>query len=68
MLHNVLHVDYMFTQMPLWHYYPQEYIPLKCKHMTLAISMLNSISPLQTKTQNYHLKYPNVLHQISQCT
>ena len=30
--------------------------------MTLAISMLNNIFPLHTKMQNYHLKYPNVLH------
>ena len=29
--------------------------------MTLASSMLNNIFPLDTKTQNYHLKYPNVL-------
>ena len=27
--------------------------------------MLNNIFPLQTKTQNYHLKYPNVLCQMS---
>ena len=33
--------------------------------MTLAISMLNNIFPLHTNTQNYHLKYPNVLHQMS---
>ena len=29
--------------------------------MTLDISMLNNIFPLHIKTQNYHLKYPNVL-------
>ena len=33
----------------------------KCTQMTLAISMFNNIFPLHTKTQNYHLKYPNVL-------
>ena len=35
--------------------------------MTLAISMLNNIFPLHTKTQNYHRTYPNVLRQMSQC-
>ena len=29
--------------------------------MTLAISTLKNISPLHTKMQDYHLKYPNVL-------
>ena len=29
--------------------------------MTLGISILNNIFPLDTKMQNYHLKYPNVL-------
>ena len=29
--------------------------------MSLAISMLKNIFPLNTKTQDYHLKYPNVL-------
>jgi hypothetical protein len=29
--------------------------------MTLAMSMLNNTFPLHAKTQNYHLKYPNVL-------
>ena len=29
--------------------------------MTFAISMLNDVFPLDTKKQNYHLKYPNVL-------
>ena len=29
--------------------------------MTLAISMLNNIFLLHAKTQDYHLKYPNVL-------
>jgi hypothetical protein len=29
--------------------------------MILAISMLNNISPLHAKTQNYNIKYPNVL-------
>ena len=28
------------------------------EHMHLLISMLNSIYPLQTKTQNYHLSIP----------
>ena len=35
---------------------------LECKHLTLAISMLINILPLHTKAQNYHIKYPNVLH------
>ena len=35
---------------------------LKCKQMTLAISMLNNILPLHTEMQNYHLKYLNVLY------
>ena len=38
---------------------------LKCKRMTLVIKMLNNIFPLHTKTQNYHLKYPNVPPQMS---
>ena len=29
--------------------------------MTLAISKLKNIFPLQTKMQDYHLTYPNVL-------
>ena len=33
----------------------------KCKHMTLCISMHNNIVNLHIRTQNYHLKYPNVL-------
>ena len=33
--------------------------------MTLAINMLNN--PLDTQMQNNNLKYPNVLHQVSQC-
>ena len=37
---------------------------LECKHMPLAMSMLNNIFPLHTKMQNYHLKYPNVLINI----
>ena len=32
--------------------------------MTLAISMRNRIFPLRAKIQNYHLKYPNVLHEM----
>ena len=31
---------------------------LECKHMTLAISMLNDISPLRNVMQNYYLKHP----------
>ena len=38
---------------------------LKCKHMTLAISVLNDIFPLHTQMQNYHLKYSQVLHKMS---
>ena len=30
----------------------------KCKHMTLAIAMLNNTFPLHIELQNYHLKYP----------
>ena len=30
-----------------------------------AGNMLKNIFPLHTKTQNYHLKYPNVLHDMS---
>ena len=37
-------------------------LQLECKLMALAISMLSIIFPLRTDTQNYHLKYPNVLH------
>ena len=29
--------------------------------------MLNNISPLLIRIQNYHLKYPNVLRQMSLC-
>jgi hypothetical protein len=29
--------------------------------MKLAIGMLNNVFPMHTKTQNYHLKYLNVL-------
>ena len=32
--------------------------------MTFAISMVNNISLFHTKTQNYHLKYLNVIMQI----
>ena len=47
-----------------WHEYDQEYsfYILKCKHMAHATSLLNNIFLLHTQTQNYHLKYPNVLH------
>jgi hypothetical protein len=34
---------------------------LRCEHMTLAMSMLNGISPLHIMVQIYHLKYPGVL-------
>ena len=34
---------------------------LKCKHMALAISALKNIFPLDTETQDNHVKYPNVL-------
>ena len=33
--------------------------------MILAINMLSNNFPLHTKTQNYHLKYKNVLHYMS---
>ena len=33
--------------------------------MTLGISMLKKTLLLHTKMQNYHLKYPNVLHLMS---
>ena len=32
--------------------------------MELAINILNTIFLLHNKTQNYPLKYPNVLHQM----
>jgi hypothetical protein len=35
---------------------------LKCKHLTLAISMLIHILPLHTKAKYHHIKYPSVLH------
>ena len=35
---------------------------LKYKHMTPAIRMLNNVFPFYTKTQNYHVKYSNMLH------
>jgi uncharacterized protein YjaG (DUF416 family) len=35
---------------------------LYCKHVTLAINMLNKILHLYIETQNYYLKYLNVLH------
>ena len=47
-----------------FHYNAQEYLPLciqNCKHMTLTIRTLKYIFPSHTSTQNYHLKYPNVL-------
>ena len=33
--------------------------------MTIGISMLKNIFPLHPKTQNYHLKYPNVLLSLN---
>ena len=38
---------------------------LNCKRATLAIIVLNNIFPLHTNMQNYHLKNPNVLHEMS---
>jgi hypothetical protein len=35
--------------------------------MTLATNVLNNRFPSHTKMKNYHLKYPNVLHQMSGC-
>jgi hypothetical protein len=34
---------------------------LKCKHITLVISMFQDIFPLHTKMQHYHLKCSNVI-------
>lgn len=34
---------------------------LKCKDTTLAVGMLNNISHAHTETQQYHLKYRNLL-------
>ena len=39
--------------------------------MTLGISVLNNKCPLYIKTQNYHLKYPNVnckCHNVNELT
>ena len=33
--------------------------------MTLAINMLNNIFPLHAEKENYHLKSPNMLPQMS---
>ena len=33
--------------------------------MTFAISRLDHIFPLCANMQNYHLKYPNVVHEMS---
>ena len=33
---------------------------LRCKHVTVAIGMLNNNFPFHTKMQNYHLEYRNV--------
>ena len=38
----------------------------KCEHMILTFSMLNNIFLLHSKTQNYHLKFLNVLRQMPQ--
>ena len=38
---------------------------IKCKYMTHVISMLKNIFPLHVKMQYYHLKFPNVLLQMS---
>jgi hypothetical protein len=35
---------------------------LKYKLMILAINTLSNSFPLHTNIQNYHLKYPNMLH------
>ena len=38
---------------------------LKCKHMTLANSMLNNIFSLLAKVKNYHVRYPKVICEMS---
>ena len=38
----------------------------KYTEMTLVMSMLQKMFPLCTKTQDYHLMYPNVLVQMPQ--
>ena len=34
----------------------------KCKHMTLAMGMINIMFSFYTKPQNYHVKFPIVLY------
>jgi hypothetical protein len=40
-------------------------LQLKCEHMILVITRLNNMFPLHIKTQNYYVKYPNVLRYMS---
>ena len=64
LLHKALQVDQIVHK---WHLVSMcsrisSFSILECKHMTLAISMLNNIFQLHVKMQNYDLKYPNVIH------
>ena len=63
MLHNGLQVDYSVYKQQLALVCLKTFSSciLDCKHMTLAISILNYIFPLLTNMQNGHLKYPNVM-------
>ena len=65
MLHNsVYKLPKVYTN-DTWHLSTCSRTPasckVNCKHMTLAISMLNNVLPLYTKTQNWHFKHPIVL-------
>ena len=51
--------------MPMLHIGLQ--VDQKCAQMMLAINMFTNIFLLSTKIQNYHLKYPNVLCEMSSC-
>ena len=64
MLHNGLQLTKAYTN-GSWHNMLKDFFLLHNKFqtpLTLANNMVNNIFPLYTKTQNYHLKYPNVLH------
>ena len=64
MLHNGLQVDWSVQQMILFISVLKNIFLLltKNKHMTLANRQLKNIIYLHIKTQDSHLKYPNVQH------
>jgi hypothetical protein len=65
MLQNGLQVDRIVYTNDVWRLVCSRMSSsciLKCKHTTLAISVLNDIFPLHTKMQYCHLEYPKVLH------